>query len=480
MIVAPPAYRPGHPIPRKNAVLSEVRATLALATPLAAANLAQMAMGLTDTIMVGALGAVPLATVGLGAGLYFTSVIVCAGVLSAVAPLAAFALGAGDRAAVGRVTASGLLLAALLTVPVVAALPFTEPLLALVGYDPQLTTEIGRYLRAIAWGAPGFLGFAVLRCLFATLSRARVVMVVLVLCVPANAALNWVLIFGHIGVPPLGAAGSGYASAIVNWLMLLGLAAATMVLPRDDPAHRLRPRLAGTLVDIRRILALGLPIGGLQALEVGVFVSSAGLMGLFGADALAAHQIAIMCASFTFMVPMGIGQAATVRVATERGAAAWEAARRAGFVALALGVAFMAAASLVLWTMSRLIVGAFVAVGDPANRAVVALAIEFLAIAALFQIVDGMQAVTAGALRGYHDTRVPMLIAALGYWGIGFAGGWTLAFPLGIGPAGLWWGFVLGLASVASLLLLRLIRRSAHQTQGGRRDAETDPAAVEA
>ncbi len=360
-----------------------------------------------------------------------------------------------------------------------------EALLGLVGYDPALTEEIGRYLRAIVWGVPGSLGFAVLRCLFATLSRARVVMVVLLLCVPVNAALNWVLIFGHLGAPPLGVAGSGYASAICVWLMLLGLAAATALLPRGDPVilpwgHRLRLRFAGTLADIRRILALGLPIGGLQALEIGVFVSSAALMGLFGVEALAAHQIAIICASFTFMVPMGIGQAATVRVATERGAAAWQAARRAGFVALALGVAFMAAAAIVFWTMPALIVGAFVATGDPANRAVVALAIEFLAIAAVFQIVDGMQSVASGALRGYHDTKVPMLIAALGYWGIGFAGGWALAFPLGIGPAGLWWGFVIGLATVATLLVARLIERGRREVRSGWRGGETDPAAAEA
>ncbi len=163
------------------------------------------------------------------------------------------------------------------------------------------------------------------------------------------------------------------------------------------------------------------------------------------------------------MVPMGIGQAATVRVATERGAAAWEAARRAGFVALGLGTAFMAAAAIVLWTMPAVIVGAFIVAGDPANRAVVALALEFLAIAALFQIVDGVQSVACGALRGYHDTRVPMLIAAAGYWGVGFVGGWALAFPLGLGPAGLWWGFVIGLATVAALLLLRLIQRSARE-----------------
>ena len=188
-------------------------------------------------------------------------------------------------------------------------------------------------------------------------------------------------------------------------------------------------------------------------------------MGLFGAEALAAHQIAIMCASFSFMVPMGIGQAATVRVATERGAAGWDAARRAGFVALGLGVAFMAAASLVLWTMPLLIASAFVAVGDPANRAVVALGTRLSRDRGI--VSDRRRDAGGNGRRIARLSRheVPMLIAALGYWGIGFVGGWTLAFPLGIGPAGLWWGFVLGLASVALLLLLRLIRHSARETQ---------------
>ena len=452
--------------PKSRAVLHEVRATLALAVPLAGANLAQMAMGVTDTIMVGSLGAVPLAAVGLGAGFYFTIVIICVGVLNAVAPLASFALGAGDRAAVGRITASGLILAALLTVPIIAAMTTADRLLDMLGYDPELTAEIGRFLRAVAWGAPGFLGFSVLRSLLATLSRARLVMVVLVLCVPTNAALNWVLIFGHLGAPRLGLAGSGYASAISQWLMLAGLAAAVWNLPRGDPAHWLRVRLAGAIADIRRILTLGLAIGGLQALEVGAFVTTAGLMGLFGADALAAHQIAISCASMTFMVPLGIGQAATVRVAVERGAAAPEAAQQAGFVALGLGSAAMAASAVVLWTLPLPIIGAYVVLGDPANRALISLALEFLAIAAVFQIVDGLQAVAAGALRGYHDTTVPMLLAAIGYWGVGFLGGWALAFPLGIGPAGLWWGFVLGLAAVAALLTLRLVRESDRHRTG--------------
>jgi MATE family multidrug resistance protein len=442
------------------AVASEIRATLRVGGPLAAANLSQIAMGLIDTVMVGSLGAVPLAAVGLGAGFYFTSAVVCMGILSAVAPLAAFSLGAGDRAAAGRVTASGLVLAALLGVPMIGSMLFADRLLDPLGYDPALAREIGRFLHAVAWGTPGFLGFAVLRSQLSALAQVRVVMLVLALCVPVNAGLNWVLIFGNLGMPRLGLVGAGYASAINQWLMLIGLAAAFAALPHGDPAHRLRGSLSEIAADIRRILVLGLPIGGHQAMEIGVFVVSAGLMGIFGADALAAHQIVINCSSITFMVPLGIGQAATVRVAIARGVGAPIAARRAAFVAMGLGLSFMAAAAAALWTWPRPIVAAYVAIDDPANRTLVDLALQFLAIAAAFQIVDGMQTVAAGALRGYADAAVPMLLAAVGYWAIGFVGGWALAFPLGCGPIGLWWGFLLGLSAVGLLLAFRLWRRS--------------------
>lgn len=444
------------------AVLAEVRATLVVALPLAAANVAQMAMGVTDTVMVGSLGPVALAAVGLGAGFYFTMAVVCMGVLTAVAPLAAFAVGEGDPAAARRIGRSGLFLMLLLSVPVVGAMLLADRLLGLIGYDPELASEIGRFLHAIAWGAPGFLGFAVLRSLLAALSRAGIVMLVLVLCVPVNALLNWLLIFGHLGLPRLGLVGSGYASAISQWLMFLGLGAAVWRVLRGDPTAPAAAGIGETLRDIGRILRLGLPIGGLQALEVGVFTTSALLMGLFGADALAAHQIAINCASVTFMVPLGIGQAATVRVAAERGAGCPDAARRAAMVALGLGILVMGLAATLLWTTPRLIVGVYIALGDPGNTVTIALALKFLAIAAAFQIVDGIQTVAAGGLRGYHDTAVPMLLAALGYWVIGFAGGWALAFPLGRGPTGLWWGFVLGLATVATLLTARLLRRTVH------------------
>jgi multidrug resistance protein, MATE family len=333
-------------------------------------------------------------------------------------------------------------------------------LLDLIGYDPALASQIGRFQHAVCWGAPGFLLFAVLRSLLSALERPRAVMIVLALCVPANAGLNWVLIFGHFGAPAFGFIGAAYASATVQWLMLLGAAASVWMLRRRGQAPRLRGERRDILSDFRRIARIGGPIAGMIALEIGVFTLSAAVVGLFGASALAAHQIAINYASITFMVPLGIAQAATVRVAAQRGAGRASGARRAAFVALAMGATFMAASALVIWTMPQTIVAAYVAVDDPANRELVALALRFLAFAAAFQIADGVQCVAAGGLRGYEDTTTPMLLAAIGYWGVGFAGGWALAFPFGLGPAGLWWGFVLGLATVALLLSARLWRQT--------------------
>lgn len=444
----------------RSAILSETRATLALAAPLAAANVSQMAMSVIDTVMVGKLGAVPLAAVALGGGSYFTSVVICLGVLTAVSPLAAYSLGSGDAPAAGRIARSGLFLAVLFSLLVIAAMMVADRLLDLIGYDPALAREIGRFLRAVCWGAPGFLLFAVLRSLLAALNRPRGVMVVLMLCVPANAALNWVLIYGHLGAPALGLVGAAAASASVQWLMMAGLAAEMWRLRRRGLAPPLQGAGHQVLDDFRRILRLGAPIGGLQALEIGVFVTGAAVVGLFGADALAAHQIAINYASITFMVPMGIGQAATVRVAAERGAGRPDAARRAAFIALALGSGFMAASAIVIWAAPHAIVAVYVSTDEPANRTLVALALRFLVFAGLFQVVDGMQVVAAGALRGYEDTVAPMFFAALGYWVIGFAGGWALTFPLGLGPIGMWWGFVLGLATVAALLTARLYRQA--------------------
>ncbi|HUC70049.1 MAG TPA: MATE family efflux transporter [Stellaceae bacterium] len=434
----------------------ELRATMALAAPLAAANLAQMAMGVTNTVMVGRLGAAPLAAAGLGGMLYFTGGIMLQGILFAVAPLAAHALGAGDRSAAGGIGGAGLALAAVLALPFVAALTGLDRLLLALGYDAGLAAEIGRYLRALAWSAPAFLGFAVLRSLLAALSHARAVMAVLVLGIASNAVLNWSMIFGHLGAPALGVPGSGYASSINQWLMLAGLAFCTRMMPGVAGLGVLRRTFAPSRAEIAGILRLGLPIGAIRGIEAGVFLAAGVLMGLLGAAALGAHQLVINCASISFMVPLGLSQAATVRVAYQLGAGRALAARRAGFLALALGIGFMGAAGIVLWAFPQTIIAAYLDIADPANHRTVEIARHLILIAALFQVFDGMQVIAAGALRGYKDTLVPLLLATLGYWGAGFAGGWMLAFPLGYGAVGLWWGLALGLAVVAVLLTLRL------------------------
>jgi multidrug resistance protein, MATE family len=439
-----------------SGVAAELRATLGLAAPLAAANLAQMAMGVTDMVMVGRLGAVPLAAAGLGAMLYFTGGVVLQGILSAVAPLTAHAFGAGDRAAAGRIAGAALALAVLLALPFVAALTNLDHLLRALGYDAALAREIGRFLRAIAWGGPAFLGFAVLRSLLAALSHTRAVMAVLLICVAGNAALNWVLIYGHLGAPALGVAGSGYASAINQWLILAGLALCTRIVPSLAALRVLRSAFAAGRSEMVKILRLGLPIGGIMGIEIGVFLAAGILMGLLGAAALGAHQLVLNCAGITFMVPLGLSQAATVRIAYELGAGRAHAARLAGFAPLALGAGFMSAMAVVLWTLPQTIISAYIDTADPANRGVVEIARRLIAIAAIFQIFDGMQVIAAGALRGYRDSFVPMLLAICGYWGAGFIGGWLLAFPLGYGAVGLWWGLALGLAVVAILLTLRL------------------------
>ena len=441
-------------MPARSAIAAEIRATVAVAGPLAAANLAQTAMGFTNTVMVGSFGATALAAAGLGASLFFTIAMVCSGILTAVAPLAAHAVGAGDDRRAGRVGGAGLVLAALLAVPVVAALLVAGRLLVAFGYNPALAAEIGDFLGAIAWAAPGFLGFAVLRSFLVAASHSRTVMIASLLCIPMNAGLNWILVFGHLGAPALGIAGSGCATAMIQWAMFSGLGFYALAAP-NLARYRMRPAWRGW-DEIGHILRLGLPIGGILGLEIGVFATTGILMGLLGADALGAHQLVMNCISVIFMIPLGIAQAATVRVAGALGSGAPAAARRAASVALALGVSYMAIMALVLVSARRTIAGIYVDIDVPANSGLIGIAFYLLAIAAVFQIFDGVQAIAAGALRGYRDTTVPLLLAVIGYWGVGFAGGWLLAFPAGYGPVGLWSGLALGLTAVALMLSLRL------------------------
>jgi multidrug resistance protein, MATE family len=440
---------------RHPPVIAEIRATIVVAAPLAAANVAQMAMQVTNTVMVGHPGANSLGAAGLGNALNATLLMTAQGLLTAVAPLAAHAIGAGDTRAAGRIAGAGMIVAAALAVPMMSILIGLPPLLSKLGYGTDLVAEIHHFLGAIGWGVPGFLGAAVLRFRLIAAFRTRVVMVVPLLAVPLNLVLNWVLIFGHCGVPAMGSSGSGCATAMVQWLTLLSFAVYMLVAS---------PRISlnvgrGVRQQISAVLRLGLPIAAMRGLEIGMFVMTGVMMGVVGADALGAHQLVFNVAGVCFMVPLGLSQATTVRVAYQLGKGAPAAAGRAAYTALAIGASFMTAAAVLLWTSPRTLIGLYLNLADPANQGLLTTALRLFSIAALFQLFDGVQVIAAGALRGYRDTAVPMLIAAIGYWAIGFAGGWLLAFPFSLGAVGLWLGLALGLAVVAISLAARLQSR---------------------
>ena len=443
---------------RRGAIEAELRATLALALPLAAAQLAQVLMGITGTAMMGRLGGDALAAGGLAAALYFTVAFVFQGILNAAGPLVAHAIGAGRPDRTGPIVASGLYIAAGLAIIGIFLVLEIEPLLTWIGHAPPLVAATASYLRAAIFGMPASLGFALYRSYLAASARTGPVMTVLLFCLALNVLLNELLIFGHLGLPALGVAGSGYAAAAVQWAEFLGLVLYAALLP-GLRRHRVGMALRRPdWSEARAILRLGWPIGGIIATEVGIFSTTGLLAGLLGTDALAGHQVAIGLVSFTFMVPLSFSQAATVRVALASGAGRPDAARRAGYVAFACGVGFMALNAILILIEPYAIIAVYLDAADPANAKAVTVARRLLAIAAIFQIFDGMQSIAVGALRGLKDTRVPMLIGAIGYWGIGFPTGWLLAFPAGLGAPGLWWGLAAGLAAVGMPLAFRFRR----------------------
>lgn len=335
----------------------------------------------------------------------------------------------------------------------------TESLLVWMGQDPALAALAGDYMVWLQWAVLPFYGYIVLRSFISALERPGWALIIVFAAVAFNVLANWCLMFGHLGFPAMGIAGAGVATTLSSVLMFAGMAAVVVLEPRFR-----RYRLFGRFwrADWPRFMALlrlGLPIGGILAFEVTIFNAAALLMGLIDEASLAAHAIAIQLASISFMVPLGLNQAVTVRVGLAFGAGDADGISRAGWTAFVMGVGFMTLTALAMFAMPHLLISAFVDTGDAANAEVVALAVVFLAFAGLFQVADGAQAVAAGMLRGLHDTKVPMLYAAIGYWGVGLPLGVVLAFPLGFEGAGIWTGLFLGLAVVALLLLWRWLRR---------------------
>jgi MATE family multidrug resistance protein len=435
---------------------AELRSTLALAWPLILANLTQQLIQATDVLLMGRLGSTQLAAATLALNLTFTFNIFFLGLLTATSPMMATSLGQRSNAVrdVRRTFRAGLWLIAIAMPPYWLLLWHVGDLMRALGQSEELASQGQTFLRAYMWCTAPWLLFQLLRNFVAALERPRVVLWLSVIGIALNALFSWSLIFGKFGLPAFGLVGGGVGSTI-TWMLMCG--ALVAVASTDRQIRRFHLFGNWWRFDSQRTVAmvkLGLPIGITMALEMGVFALAAYFMGWIGAPAVAAHAVALQIAALTFMVPLGLGQAATVRVGLALGRQDKPAIARAGWTAWVLGVAFMGSMAGVMWAIPHRLVVLFLE-EEPANAVAIALAVSFLRVAAAFQLVDGAQVIGAGMLRGLHDTRWPLVFAFVGYWVIGLGIGTWLAFGSDWKGVGIWIGLASGLAAVAVLILAR-------------------------
>jgi MATE family multidrug resistance protein len=431
---------------------AELAATTRLAMPIVLAQVGLMSMGVVDTVMVGRVSAAALAAVALGNLYYFTVSIAAGGTLLVLDPIVSQAAGARDAGRIALGVQRGLVLAVLLAAPTAVLLWPVRLVLALFRQPPELIELATSYVRISIVGVLPFLAFVVLRQSLQALHRVRALVVVVVAGNLMNVALNWVLVYGHLGARPMGVSGSAWATVASRWTMTLLLFVAgwpvlrETILPwRPESLH---------VASLVRMLRLGWTIGLQQVLEYGVFAAIGLLMGLLGTPEMAAHEIALNLASLTFMVPLGVGAAAAVRVGRAVGEGDRAAAHERARTALVCGVGFMMCTAATMLAIPGVIAAAYT------NQPLVAsIAASLIPIAGMFQLFDGIQAVSAGVLRGLGDTRAPFVINLAGFWLCGLPVSIALAFGTPLRALGLWWGLVAGLAVVATLLVLRVRSR---------------------
>jgi multidrug resistance protein, MATE family len=431
--------------------LSENRRTLALAAPIIAGFVGQMLMGWADTIMVGKVGVIPLAACAFANTVLAVPLVFGFAVLSSVSVRASLAFGAGRERMSGEALRGGLLVALVLGVVVGGGIHLAAPFLSVFGQGDEITNTSRNFLVICAWSAvPVFITTAA-KNFCEALSRPWVPFWIMMAGVLLNIGLNWVFIYGNLGFPAMGIDGAGMATASAR------IAVATAVVSYVLTAPSLQQALPVAWFsrcgdEIRRLLTIGLPSGGMQLAEVSGFASGSLMMGWLGAGALAAHQIAITCAATTFMIPLGLSQAVAVRIGQARGAA-----EEARYLPIIFGAWGVTASIMTIFAALFMSMGTVIATWFVENSGVTLLAAQLLLIAGLFQIFDGIQVTSAGALRGFEDTRTPMLIGVLSYWVVALPISYLCAFRLGFGPQGIWFGFVAGLAVASGALVTRLM-----------------------
>lgn len=433
----------------------ELTETVKLALPIALTQLGQVAMMTTDLALVGRLGGDAIAAAALAHVILFTAFVFGMGLTSAVAPLAAQAFGAREPRMVRRALRVGLWAATLLGIPLSFGQLWGQELLLLLGQQPQTAALAHQYLMGLAWSLIPAWWFIALRSFMGAVNRPQPAFWITLAAVPANFAIAYVLIFGAFGAPELGIMGAGVATTLAN----LGMCAAALwVCYSQHPFKKYHVlgkfwRYDGHLM--KQLVAIGTPMSFTFLLEYGLFGGAGLVVGLFGANALAAHQIALQIAAILFMIPFGIALAATVRVGQEAGRKNPRGARRAGFVALGLAFGFMTIMT-VLVVLFRVELPSFFMDANMAGAdEIISIASWLLVLGATFFVADGVQTAMAGALRGLNDTKIPMLFAAFSFWAVGFGALYALAFPLGYGVTGVWIGFTIGLIVYCALLVTR-------------------------
>jgi MATE family multidrug resistance protein len=432
----------------------EFRPMATLAMPVVVAEIGWIAMGLVDTLMVGPLGPEAIGAVGVGSAIFMGVVIFAMGLLLGLDTLVAHAYGAARVDECHRWLVHGIVLSLTVSAPITFLLMMLSRGLEAWGLAPSVLVLTQPYLEIVLWSVLPLLLYASFRRYLQGMGVVRPVMVALITANLTNVFVNWVLIYGHLGFPAMGVPGSAWATALSRVVMagyLLGVIAYR--------EHGRRPGLFETSLAIdwswmRRLLFLGVPAASQITLEVGVFAASTALAGRLAPVALAAHQIAIHIAALSFMVPLGIASAGAVRVGHAIGRRDIGAAERAGWTALMLGAGFMACTAAAFLIMPRVLLGAFTR-----DQSVLTLGASLLAVAAVFQLFDGIQGVATGVLRGLGDTRTPMVWNLVGHWFVGLPTGYMLCFVLGIGVVGLWWGLSIGLIICGVVLLIVWSRR---------------------
>ncbi len=437
----------------------DVLPTLTLGAPIAGAQVAQMAINTTDVLMIGWLGATELAAAVLAFNLFIVIWLFGMGVLQAVIPLAARARGERRARDLRRAVRMGFWFVAFYCVPAWGIMWFTEDLLVALGQEARVSELAGIYARIMMFSMLPSLMTMALRSFITVMERAQIVLWATIVGAVLNALIDYCLIFGNFGFPRLelvGAAIASVATSTLTFVILVGYVLRDRQLRRYAVFGRLWRSDWSKLAEIVR---LGWPIAITLLVEVGLFSGTSVLMGWIGTIDLAAHGIATQLGSLTFMVPIGIGQAAMIRIGLAAGRGDRDAVGRAGWTAFGIGLVFMGSCAVAFWLFPQTLVGLFLDFDNPDAAEVLAISVGFVAIAALFQVFDGTQVIGSSLLRGLSDTKVPMVIAVIGYWGIGMGAAYGLGFPLGFGGIGIWWGLAAGLAVVAVVVMWRFALR---------------------